>query len=146
MFFFFLALKSGVNKKHIHTIFVYHDPTRVKHKSELEHGETQIFARALMKAFTAAASSARQKYGLNVKELPEPITIQCIYSDGEQFYFSIYQLNTLNIDDKSGIKNYFWSLPKLDLYKKCGYVLGKPVLEGYNPDVFKMMLAFYKNN
>ncbi|XP_014210281.1 39S ribosomal protein L37, mitochondrial isoform X2 [Copidosoma floridanum] len=142
----FHPLVSGYHKSHIHTIIAYYDPSKVKHKSELSSTESQTLGRALLKAFTAAASSARQRFGLDVKELPEPITVQCIHSDGKWFYFSVYQLNTLDIEGKNGIKNYYWMLPKLDLYKVGGYVRGTPVLEGYNPEVLKTMLAFYRNN
>lgn len=77
---------------------MYFDPTTVKNTTELEVQESQVFGRALMKAFTAAASSARQKFGLDVKELPEPVSVQCIQTDGKQFYFSVYQLNTLDTE------------------------------------------------
>ncbi|NP_001136159.1 mitochondrial ribosomal protein L37 [Nasonia vitripennis] len=139
-------LISGYHQKNIHTVFIYYDKTSVKNITELETEETQVFGRAMMKAFTAAASTARQKYGTDVKELPEPITVQCIQSDGKQFYFSVYQLNTLDIDGENGMKNYCWTLPKLNLYNVGGYENGKPVVEGYNPEVFRRILAFYKNN
>ena len=130
----------------MHTIFVYHDKTKVKNLTELETTETQIVARALLKAFTAATSTARQKFGFEIKELPEPITVQCVQTDGKAFYFSVYQLNTLNVDGQDSIKNYYWTLPKMNLYETGGYVEGRPTLDGYNPDVFKRILAFYKNN
>ncbi|XP_011504154.1 PREDICTED: 39S ribosomal protein L37, mitochondrial [Ceratosolen solmsi marchali] len=136
---------SEYNKKYIHTIFIYYDSTKVKNLTELEIEETQIFGRALIKAFTAAASTARQRYGANVKTLPEPITVQCIHTDSKAYYFSVYQLNTLDINGEKGIKNYCWALPKLNLYDLADYVQGIPTLEGYNPDVFKRILAFYKN-
>ncbi|XP_058790105.1 large ribosomal subunit protein mL37 [Phymastichus coffea] len=139
-------LVSDYHKKNIHTVFIFNDPTKVKNLTEIEVQETQILGRALIKAFTAAAGSARQKFGTNIKDLPEPITIQCIHLDGKGFYFSVYQLNTLNLEGESGMKNYSWVLPKINLYETGGYVDGKPVLEGYNPEVFKRILAFYSNN
>jgi large subunit ribosomal protein L37 len=111
----------------------------------LEATETQVFGRALIKAFTAAASTARQLFGSNIGVLPEPVTVQCIQSDGKAFYFSVYQLNTLDINGDKGIKNYYWTLPKMNLYDIADYVKGKPTLEGYNPEVFKRILSFYKN-
>lgn len=143
---FFSAILPGYHKNHIHTIFIYNDPTKVKNITELEVKETQVFGRALLKVFTAAASLAKQKFGPEVKELPEPVTVQCVQSDGKSFYFSIYQLNTLNLENGEGTKNYCWTLPKLDLYKKASYVDGVPTLEAYNPAVFKRLLAFYENN
>lgn len=142
----FSAIASGYHKSNIHTIFVYYDATKVKNLADLPTTETQIYARALMKSFTAAASLARQKFGSSVTDLPEPITIQCIQTDGKAFYFSIYQLNTLNLDGEKGVRNHSWTLPKLDLYEVGSYIDGRPVLEGYNQKVFQRLLAFYKNN
>lgn len=142
----FTALVSGYHKKNLHTVFIFNDPTKVKNLTELEVDEKQILGRALLKAFTAAAGSARQKFGNDVKELPEPITIQCIHADGKAFYFSVYQLNTLDLDNDSGTKNYSWIMPKMNLYEKAEYMEGIPILEGYNPEVFERILAFYKNN
>lgn len=118
----------------------------MKNITKLEVKETQIFGRALLKAFAAAASSARQRFGPEIKELPEPVTVQCVQTDGKAFYFSIYQLNTLNLESSKGTKNYCWTLPKLDLYETAGYIDGRPTLDGYNPEVFNRLLTFYKNN
>ncbi|KAF3420139.1 LOW QUALITY PROTEIN: hypothetical protein E2986_09116 [Frieseomelitta varia] len=129
----------------VHTIFINHNPEEVKNLTELPVTEDQIHARSMIKSFGAAASCAQQKFGLSVKELPEPIVVQCIQSDGQNFHFSVYQLNTLDIDGKEGIKNFWWSEPSIKLYEEALYKNGQPCLEGYNTDVFKRYLAFYKN-
>ena len=100
----------------------------------------------MIKAFTVTAAFARQKYGKDIKELPEPITVQMIESDGKSFYFSVYQLNTLEIDTETGIKNYWWTAPKINLFETAGYFNGAPYYSDINPEVFKNILAFYKNN
>ncbi|XP_068968029.1 large ribosomal subunit protein mL37 [Bombus flavifrons] len=129
----------------VHTIFINHNPEEVKNITELPVTEDQIHARSMMKSFTVAATCARQKFGLNVKKLPEPIVVQCVQSDGQNFHFSVYQLNTLDIDGKEGIKNFWWSEPSIRLYEKALYENGQPCLTGYNRDVFNRFLAFYKN-
>ncbi|XP_078039659.1 mitochondrial ribosomal protein L37 [Augochlora pura] len=129
----------------IHTIFVNHDPEYVKNITELPVTENQIQARSLMTSFTAATTYARQKFGLNVKELSEPVVIQCIQSDGQNYHFSVYQLNTLDLDGNEGIKNFWWSTPTCKLYEEAKYKDGKPYIEGYNNEIFKKFLAFYKN-
>ncbi|KAG8041702.1 hypothetical protein G9C98_007006 [Cotesia typhae] len=106
---------------------------------------TATKARSLVKSFTTAASCAYQKYGADVKELPEPITIQCVQSNSQAFHFSVFQLNTLNINGTEGPKNFWWSMPEINLFDTAAYVEGRPVLEGYNPEVFKRILAFYTN-
>lgn len=99
----------------------------------------------MIKSFTAAAANARQKYGPDVKHLPEPIIVQCIESNGKNFHFSVFQLNTLDINKIEGIRNFWWSSPTLQLYEKACYEVGKPILTGYNPEVVKKLIAFYKN-
>ncbi|KAH0539876.1 39S ribosomal protein L37, mitochondrial [Cotesia glomerata] len=128
-----------------HTIFVYHDEENVKNITELPVKKNQLIARSLVKSFTTAASCAYQKYGADVKELPEPITIQCIQSNSQAFHFSVFQLNTLNINGTEGPKNFWWSMPEINLFDTAMYVKGRPVLEGYNREVFKRILAFYTN-
>jgi large subunit ribosomal protein L37 len=82
---------------------------------------------------------------VNVKNLPEPITIQCVQTDGRLFHFAVLQLNTLDLDSTEGKKNVFWMLPRIPLFTSCTYVRGRPLLEGYNSEVFSRLLAFYSN-
>lgn len=128
----------------IHTIFINYDPEEVKNLTELPVTENQIYARSMIKSFTAAASYARQKFGENVKELPKPVVVQSIQSDGQKFQFSVYQLNTLDMNSKS-VKNYWWTEPFIKLYETAQYDEGIPRVQGYNTEVFKRFLAFYRN-
>ncbi|KAG5321448.1 RM37 protein, partial [Pseudoatta argentina] len=128
----------------VHTIFVHYDPIRVKNKTELPVTQSQIFSRTLIKTYTMAASCARQKFGSSVKKLPEPVTVQCIQSDGKNYHFFIFQLNSLDANDVS-VKNFWCPLPPLTLYEKAEYDNGRPVVEGYNPEVFRRILALYRN-
>ena len=125
---------------------IHHDPIKVKNLTELPTRETQVLARNMLKAFSAAASCARRRFGESVQDLPEPVTVQCIQTEGQSFHFSVFQLNTLNIDGTEGTKNYWWTSPRLNLYDKAEYFDGKPLIEGYNPEVFKRIFAFYNNN
>ncbi|EEB17229.1 mitochondrial 50S ribosomal protein L37, putative [Pediculus humanus corporis] len=96
--------------------------------------EEQILGRSLLKGFTIAAAQARAEYGNEISELPEPVVIPIVHTDGRMFHFSIYQLNTLNLDKETNLKNIFWSIPRIPLYDECQYKQGKPVLENYNSD------------
>ncbi|XP_012251357.2 39S ribosomal protein L37, mitochondrial [Athalia rosae] len=129
-----------------HTIFIYYDPSEVKNLYETPVTETQIFGRSLLKSFAVAASYARQRFGDEIVSLPEPVVIQCIHSDGKFFHFSVFQLNTLDLNGSDGEKNLWWSSPKILLFERAGYDVGKPIIEKYNPEVFKRIFAFYSNN
>lgn len=80
----------------------------------------------------------------DVKELPSPVTVQCVQTDGRLFHFGIFQLNTLDLEG-TGLKNVWFQTKYLPLFKKCCYELGKSILEGYNSDVIKHLFAFYNN-
>lgn len=81
----------------------------------------------------------------NVRELPKPVTIQCVQVHVNKFYFGVYQLNTLNLDGRDGEKNYWFELPPMNLYGICEYQLDRPVLRAYNNDVLRHAVAFYQN-
>jgi large subunit ribosomal protein L37 len=116
----------------------------VKNLTGLPVTEDQIISRSMIKSYTIAASCARQKFGSSVKKLPEPITVQCIQLDGKNYHFFVFQLNSLDVNDAS-VKNFWYTLPSLMLYKKAQYDNGRPVVEDYNPEVFRKILAFYRN-
>lgn len=80
----------------------------------------------------------------DIKVLPEPVTLQCVQTDGRIFHFGMLQLNTLDLD-KEGVKNIWYHIPRLPLFASCGYKSGIPTVEEINPDVLKYLLAFYKN-
>lgn len=129
----------------VHTIFISHNSEKVKNLTEIPVTEDQMQARAMIKSFTAAASNARQRFGSEVKHLPEPVTVQCILSNGQDFHFSVLQLNTLDINKTEGIRNFWWTTPTLKLFEQACYDSGKPTLKDYNPEVIKKVFAFYKN-
>jgi large subunit ribosomal protein L37 len=84
-------------------------------------------------------------FQVSVKDLPEPVTVQCVQTDGRLFHFAVLQLNTLDLDGTEGKKNIFWMLPRIPLFSSCMYVKGRPLLEGYNSEVFLRLLAFCSN-
>lgn len=80
----------------------------------------------------------------DVKDLPKPVTLQCVHTDGKLFHFAMLQLNTLDLSD-TGIKNIWYNIPRIPLFQSCEYKKGVPTVEGYNSDVVKYLLAFYNN-
>ncbi|XP_018563370.1 39S ribosomal protein L37, mitochondrial [Anoplophora glabripennis] len=137
-------IKSFVSKLHPHTIFTRYNKEEVKNLFEEEVTEAQIFGRSLLKAFTVSASYARYQFGDDVGQLPKPVTVQSVQTDGQFYHFGVFQLNTLDLE-KGDVKNVWYQTPLLYLYDKCCYVLGKPTLEGYNKEVVKHLYAFYNS-
>lgn len=140
---------SAINLKskwpYAHTSIVHYNSETIKNIQETPVREDQIEARSLLKGFTIAGSQAREKYGPEVEELPEPMVTQVIQTNGQWFHFSVFQLNTLTIDRNTTIKNIFWNSPRMWLYNSCSYVNGRPSLVDYNPEVLNKTMAFYKN-
>lgn len=54
-----------MSKKHPHTVFVHFNKDEVKNEFEEPVTEDQIHGRSLVKAFTVAATYARQTYGVS---------------------------------------------------------------------------------
>ncbi|KAK9877513.1 hypothetical protein WA026_018622 [Henosepilachna vigintioctopunctata] len=138
-------IRKDVLACHPHTIFIHHDRTQVKNIFEEEVTETQIHGISLMKTFTIAASYAKQRFGENISDLPTPVTIQCVNTDGRLFHFGILQLNTLNLENCDN-HNVWFQTERLPLFNICQYESGRAVLEGYNDEVLKHLVSFYRNN
>ena len=131
-------------KHNVHTCL---DHTKNEVAQQLRTPET-VHARALTLGFLSALAQARLVYGSDIKgDLPEPVAVNFIHTDGCNFHFSAYQLNTLNLEDSNGIKNIFWHEEDISrLFDVCDYVKAVPVLSGYNPEVFSKFAAMYLQN
>lgn len=119
----------------IHTLFIAqktHDPWSY----------SQQLAKAVATCFSFAACEARLKYGNDVRILPEPISIQCMYIDVKSANFLAYQLNTLEMEDDKGIKNQVWVDKPSTFYSTVSEI---DLLTDYNPSIFPKMLAFHIN-
>lgn len=120
---------------HLHTLLI-------AHKSFGFWFPKQLLARAIATCFSFAAVEAQKKYGSDVKELPEPICVQCVYMDVKSFNFLVYQLNTLEVSHDDGIKNQVWVDEPANLYSE---IYEESALKDYNRTIFPKMLAFYMN-
>lgn len=101
----------------------------------------------MLKAFVAAAARAKQIYGDSVNDaLQKPIVVQCVQTDGRVFHFGVFQLNTLNINSNTSLKNYWFHRPSVELFKDCSYVKGRPNIDGYSSEAFRILNAFYNNS
>ncbi|XP_073812355.1 mitochondrial ribosomal protein L37 [Musca autumnalis] len=131
---------------HPHTVITFFDKERLKNLHGSEISLAQFQSRTLLSAFTVAATRAKQLYGdTDLEALPKPIVIQSVQTDGSIFDFGVFQLNTLNIDERNHLKNYWFQGENMDLYKVCCYLKGQPRLDGCNRNVLRHIVAFYNN-
>ncbi|XP_055641492.1 39S ribosomal protein L37, mitochondrial [Toxorhynchites rutilus septentrionalis] len=132
---------------HPHTVLLHCAPEDVANLFETPVTDDQKDSRAMIKGFAVAAARARQLYGDNVGTLPHPITVQVIQTDSKWFHFSIFQLNTLNLDGSNeNDRNLWFRKPRMDLYSECGYLVGKPSLLDYDKEVLKHFAVFYESS
>lgn len=105
-------------------------------------------ARSLVNAFILALGQAKLKFGPEVKgELPSPVTVNFITTDGKRVQFSAFQLNTLDLDNPEGVKNIYWCDPTTEeMFGTCDYVKAIPTLENYNKQGFRKFAALYLEN
>lgn len=136
-------LRHDTRLSHVHTIFVHFNGTEVSNLYETDVLDTQVEGRSLLKCYAFAVGQARFEYGTSAKELPEPIVIQCIQTDGQMYHLCVFQLNTLHLT--GDVHNVLWSMPVTPMFSYCGYNNAVPTLEDYNPDIFKRILALYNN-
>ncbi|CAH2104219.1 unnamed protein product [Euphydryas editha] len=138
-----IPVRPSVTKKHPHTTWLHFNSTEVSNIYETPVTPVQILGRSLTHAFTVATAYAKQLYGEDVKDLPEPIHLNCIQTDGQRFHFGVLELKTLNLDGTEGTKNVWYCKNDLKMYDSCRYLSGMPVLENNNPKVYDYINAFY---
>lgn len=136
-------IRPTVRVKHPHTTWLHYNNTEVNNIYETQVTKEQILGRSLTHAFTVASSYAKQLHGEDVKDLPEPIYLNCIQTDGKEYHFGVLELNTLNLDGTEGAKNVWYSKNNLKLYESSCYFGGMPVLENYNNKVYGYINALY---
>lgn len=136
-------IRSSVKVRHPHTTWLHYNKTEVNNIYETPVTQQQILGRSLTHAFTVASAYAKQLHGEDVKDLPEPIYINCIQTDGQKYHFGVLELNTLNVDGTEGAKNVWYSKNDLKLYDSSRYFDGMPVLENYNNKVYGYINALY---
>ncbi len=136
--------------------------------------DREYTARALTYCFLMALGQARLTHGaggdaggdagaggaLMGRDLPSPVCVQLVQTEGQHFHFAAFQLNTLRLGDDEGVKNIFWEGEAEDgwtdewgdagqhrsrLFEVCDNVKAVPTLDGYNPKVFDRFLAMYLN-
>jgi large subunit ribosomal protein L37 len=144
-----LAFKESSPFPYVHTTFFSHHIAGSHTHSHPRWNNDRFSGTTIMYNFATAIMMARRKFGNDVKGiLPQPITMQTVHSTGQDLQFSIFQLNNVDLEENSGssVKNVCWLTPKLKLFSACEYEQGKEKFEGYNPEVFKILMGLYLNN
>ena len=113
-----------------HTIFIADWKSRSR-EHLLAHGIMQLFSQA-------AGESVQNGYPLD-QDLVYPLSSQGILTDGKQFTFLCYQLNTLDLtrSSKGRRQNVLWAGPTLSLYDSIDLGSG---LVGYSEECAKQLL------
>ena len=92
---------SAHSQPHAHTVFSFY----TSHISpEWKSGAER--ARTLMAAFTVALGQARLRWPGETSDLPEPVTLNTVSTDGRTFSLGCFQLNSLDLS--SATRNVFW--------------------------------------
>ena len=65
----------------------------------------QFYTLGMFTMFSQLISQAQDMGELHGTDLSKPMVSQCIVTNGYQFAFMVYQLNTLNLMDDKGIWN-----------------------------------------
>jgi len=125
-------------KLYPHTVHVHHNQPIVRMK------DVEFYARSLINSFSHAAAYAKKYVKQTNGILEKPVVLQMVHNTKEKYHFSVFQLNTLDLE--SPVKNVFWTQPYLPLFNECSFKGGKPVLEGYNPEVYSMLKAFHSQS
>lgn len=80
--------------------------------------EEELTSLGLTSAFTQAAAQAQGDGQLHGTELETPLVTQSIVTNGHKVVFTVFQLNTLHLQDDKGLWNRCWQTPVLDLFDK----------------------------
>lgn len=114
------------------------------------HWESQHYqASQVMTCLQYTAALARNKFGEDVRILPEPICVQHVMVEQSRLFFAFFQLNTLDLSSDTGIKNLVWTGPVSHLFEK---IMGQPwmsrplkfdKLVNYDPEAYENFLAVY---
>ncbi|KAK0069242.1 39S ribosomal protein L37 mitochondrial [Biomphalaria pfeifferi] len=117
------------------------------------HWEVKHYQAAqIMSCLMYTAALARKRFGEHVKILPKPICVQHVSVEQGKFLFAFFQLNTLDFESDSGIKNFIWTADRSDLYSEThpqpwlkDPLLEKSKIVDYDPVAFDRFLAVYLN-
>jgi len=98
-----------------------------------------------MAAFGAALSSAKLIFPGATGVLPKPVTAQCVQCCGGNFEFVVFQLNTIDFKDDSGVKNIVFADSGNKLFSTHDHWKPYEKLTDYDPEVLRKYVALLSN-
>jgi len=105
----------------------------------------ELTGHAVMHAFAAALSSARLMYPEAKGRLPNPVLAQCVQCCGNTFEFIVFQLNTVDFNDDSGVKNIVYVDGDNKLFTPIEHWKPYEKIIDYNPEVIRKYVALLSN-
>lgn len=142
------GIPEGVMFKHPHTAFIVDPPNWSNWINHNPHPIENNITRAIMLSFAFTLAQAKEKYGASSLNLPAPVCLQCIHTDGVLFNFIYYQLNTLDFSSNSKIKNMVWIDSGNALYQReepKRAMLRNTLYSNYDSSVVDKLYASYSN-
>lgn len=102
----------------------------------------QLTLRAVSYCFARIAAFALWSgAGSQGKRLINPLSHQAIVTNGRMFAFFCLQLNTLDLESDSGVKNIVWMENNVPLYKRIIQKGKKTTVKGFNPRCVQLWLS-----
>ncbi|XP_044527749.1 39S ribosomal protein L37, mitochondrial [Gracilinanus agilis] len=138
---------EGYPYLHPHTVYFMESANRRRARFRPE----QLRAKMIMFAFGNALAQARALYGEEARPLEQPLVVQSVGTDGRNFQFLVFQLNTTDLASSEGVKNLIWMDSDQLLYQhfRCLPVIKKkvvvepPGIIDYQPETFRKFFALY---
>ncbi|EDO38360.1 predicted protein [Nematostella vectensis] len=131
--------------------------TLVMVNTEKDWSIRDISAQGMMFTFARLVAEATCNHGYKMGEdLEEPLTGQCIMTNGIRLSFLCFQLNTLDLRSDEGVKNMVWLKSGVQMYerarleeippeRKLDPITYEAKVEGFNTDSFEMFTNMLLN-
>ncbi|XP_076067555.1 mitochondrial ribosomal protein S30 [Oratosquilla oratoria] len=112
-------------------------------RSQTNDMQNVIMQKLILASFTQASSFASY-FGFGpVSELTYPFVQQNILTDGQNWNFSVYQLNTCALHSERAVENpvnnILWVLPEMQLFE----AVDETGVKGLNTEVLQKLIAMY---
>lgn len=102
----------------------------------------------LMFMFGRLIAQAVNNHGNKIGDvLEQPLSAQCLISDGFRLSLICAQLNTLEFSTDDGLKNMAWIKPGIQMYNKVSYDESSRLcnVEDFNEDCFELFTKIITN-
>lgn len=81
-----------------------------------------------------------------MKDLSSPVVVQAIQCCANSFDFVVFQLNSLNLDDDEGVKNFVWVESGKKFFKFFDHWDEMREVAEFDPKIFRKFLTLILQN